>query len=63
MRTWREARDARDARVDAGRGFAKHELVEVRDVVPLLEAIMRPGDRVCLKGDDQKQADLQGVNA
>jgi len=56
MRTWREARDARDARIDAGRGF-------VRDVVPLLEAIMRPGDRVCLEGDNQKQADLQGVNA
>jgi malonate decarboxylase alpha subunit len=36
---------------------------EARDVVPLLEAIMRPGDRVCLKGDDQKQANLQGVNA
>jgi malonate decarboxylase alpha subunit len=31
---------------------------EVRDVVPLLEAIMRPGDRVCLEGDNQKQADL-----
>ena len=63
MTTWREARDTRDARIDAGRALAKHNLVEVRDVVPLLEAIMRPGDRVCLKGDDQKQADLQGVNA
>jgi malonate decarboxylase alpha subunit len=50
-------------RIDAGRGFAKHELVEVRDVVPLLKAIMRPGDRVCLEGDNQKHADLQGVNA
>jgi triphosphoribosyl-dephospho-CoA synthetase len=45
MRTWREAREAHDARIDAGRGFAKHKLVEVRDVVALLEAVIRPGDR------------------
>ena len=58
MRTWREARDARDARIDAGRSFLKPKLVKVRDVVPLLEAIIRPGDRVCLEGDNQKQTDL-----
>src|ERR1700676_5565593 len=58
MRTWREARIARDARIDAGRALAKHKLVEARDGVALLEAIIRPGDRVCLEGDNQKQADL-----
>jgi malonate decarboxylase alpha subunit len=58
MRTWREARVARDARIDAGRALAKHKLVEARDVVALLEAIIRPGDRVCLEGDNQKQADF-----
>jgi hypothetical protein len=35
----------------------KYKLVEVRDVAPLLEAIIRPGDRVCLEGDNQKQAE------
>src|ERR1700733_9938375 len=58
MRTWREARDARDGRIDAGRAFAKHKLVNARDAVALLEAIIRPGDRVCLEGDNLKQADF-----
>jgi len=58
MRTWREARDARDARIDAGRPLANHKLVDARDAVALLEAVIRPGDRVCLEGDNQKQADF-----
>src|SRR6202142_304677 len=58
MRTWREARIARDARIDAGRALAKNKVVEARDGVALLEAIIRPGDRVCLEGDNQKQADF-----
>src|SRR5258707_9789147 len=58
MRTWHEARDARDARLAAGRAFANHKTVESRDVVALLEAVIRPCDRVCLEGDNQKQADF-----
>jgi malonate decarboxylase alpha subunit len=58
MSNWQQARDARDARVAAGRAFANHKMVEPRDVVALLEAVIRPGDRVCLEGDNQKQADF-----
>src|SRR6202451_3907589 len=58
MRTRREARDARDARIDAGQALAKHKLVQARDVVALLEAVILPGDRVCLEADNQKQADF-----
>ncbi|MEA3151185.1 MAG: malonate decarboxylase alpha subunit [Gammaproteobacteria bacterium] len=58
MRTWHQARDARDARIEAGRGLVKGKIVEARDVVALLETVIRPGDRVCLEGDNQKQADL-----
>jgi malonate decarboxylase alpha subunit len=58
MRTWQQARDVCDARIKAGLGLAKGKIVEVRDVVALLEAVIRPGDRVCLEGDNQKQADL-----
>src|SRR5258708_38391334 len=58
MRNWQQPRDARDARVAAGRAFAKHKMVEPRDAVALLEAVIRPGDRVCLEGDNQKQADF-----
>jgi malonate decarboxylase alpha subunit len=32
--------------------------VQARDVVALLEAVILPGDRVCLEGDNQKQADF-----
>ena len=32
--------------------------MEARDAIALLEAVIRPGDRVCLEGDNQKQADL-----
>ena len=62
MRTWQEARDARDARLAAGRPFANHKTVESRDIVALLEAVIRPGDRVCLEGDNQKQADFLARN-
>ena len=29
----------------------------------LLEAVIRPGDRVCLEGDNQKQADFLAARA
>jgi malonate decarboxylase alpha subunit len=32
--------------------------VAAHDATALLEAVLRPGDRVCLEGDNQKQADL-----
>ncbi|WP_442580882.1 malonate decarboxylase subunit alpha [Mesorhizobium sp. ASY16-5R] len=58
MASWQVGRTARDARLQAGSAMAKGKIVEVCDVTRLLEAILRPGDRVCLEGDNQKQADL-----
>jgi malonate decarboxylase alpha subunit len=55
---WRHGRQARDARIEAGAKLAKGKIVEARDATRLLEAVIRPGDRVCLEGDNQKQADL-----
>jgi malonate decarboxylase alpha subunit len=55
---WRKAQDARDARIRAGSKLAKGKVVEARDATALLEAVLRPGDRVCLEGDNQKQADV-----
>ncbi len=34
------------------------KLVSHADATKLLEAVVRPGDRVCLEGDNQKQADF-----
>jgi malonate decarboxylase alpha subunit len=58
---WRKEQDARDFRIKAGSKFADGKVVEARDAVALLEATIRPGDRVCLEGDNQKQADLLAV--
>ena len=58
MTGWNHARQARDARLAAGAVYAQGKRVDARDTVALLEAVLRPGDRVCLEGDNQKQADL-----
>lgn len=58
MTGWQNNRTARDARIAAGAGFARGKIVEAQDATRLLEAVIRPGDRVCLEGDNQKQADL-----
>jgi len=58
MTAWQKAREARDARVAAGSMFAQGKIVAPGDATALLEAVLRPGDRVCLEGDNQKQADL-----
>ena len=59
--TWQNNREARDARIAAGARLAHGKIVEARDATALLEAVIRPGDRVCLEGDNQKQADLLGA--
>ncbi|CAO4135384.1 malonate decarboxylase subunit alpha [Methylorubrum extorquens] len=57
MSGWGRERAARDARIEAGRAHAAGKVVTAANVVALLEAILQPGDRVCLEGDNQKQAD------
>jgi malonate decarboxylase alpha subunit len=58
MTTWQHGREARNARIEAGAKLARGKIVQAHDATRLLEAILRPGDRVCLEGDNQKQADL-----
>src|ERR1700677_823749 len=48
----------RDERLRAGACHAEGKRVHRQDATALLEAVIRPGDRVCLEGDNQKQADL-----
>ncbi|MGV7212936.1 malonate decarboxylase subunit alpha [Bradyrhizobium sp. UFLA05-112] len=57
---WQHRREARDARLAAASGLARGRIVEARDVTRLMEAVIRPGDRICMEGDNQKQADLLG---
>src|ERR1700712_5250561 len=54
QRSNRAARLARAAALSGVRGKA----VAADAIVALLEALIEPGDRVCLEGDNQKQADF-----
>jgi len=58
MRDWATQKAARAARIAAGASFARGKVVQAADLAPFLEAVLRPGDRICLEGDNQKQADL-----
>lgn len=59
---WQRGRAARDARIEAGSRLAKGKIVEARDATRLIEAVIQPGDRVCLEGDNQKH-DNEGATA
>jgi malonate decarboxylase alpha subunit len=52
------ARRARELRLEAGAAFAEGKVVPRHDATALLTAVLHPGDRVCIEGDNQKQADL-----
>ena len=58
MTRWDTAQRARNARLQAGAPYAKGKHVAAGDATALLEAVLLPGDRVCLEGDNQKQAEL-----
>ena len=58
MADWDSGKRDREERLEAGRRFAKGKMVAAGDATRLMEAIVRPGDRVCLEGDNQKQADI-----
>ncbi|MFG1463364.1 malonate decarboxylase subunit alpha [Xanthobacter sp. DSM 24535] len=57
-RAWDTQSQSREKRVAAASAYAKGKQVAPGDVTRLLEAVIRPGDRVCLEGDNQKQADF-----
>jgi malonate decarboxylase alpha subunit len=44
--------------IDAHSRYASGKMVPSDKVIALFEAIIRPGDRVCLEGDNRKQADF-----
>ncbi len=65
MKDWNSRRKAREARVAAGAAHARGKFVDKDNLSAFLEAVIRPGDRVCIEGDNQKQADVlaQGLAA
>jgi malonate decarboxylase alpha subunit len=55
---WQKQRSERQSRLDAASKCSDGKLVSAENTKALLEAVIRPGDRVCLEGDNQKQADF-----
>ncbi|MDC7784975.1 malonate decarboxylase subunit alpha [Rhodoplanes sp. TEM] len=51
-------RDTAQRMEAAARFIGPGKQVKVEDVVPLLEAVVRPGDKVNVEGNNQKQADF-----
>src|SRR5258706_374185 len=58
MADWQKQRSDRSARLSAGSHYASGKMVPPDKAKAFLEAVIRPGDRVCLEGDNQKQADF-----
>ena len=58
MIDWQSERRSRGQRLGAGSKLAEGKMVAPGDATALLEAVIRPGDRICLEGDNQKQADF-----
>jgi malonate decarboxylase alpha subunit len=55
---WDKQRSERNLRLEAGSRYASGKMVTPENAKALFEAVIRPGDRVCLEGDNQKQADF-----
>ena len=55
---WDTQRRSREARLARARSVAPSRIVEAAAIGALLQAVIEPGDRVCLEGNNQKQADF-----
>ncbi len=58
MAGWNKQRADRESRLAVARAYAKGKVVPASQARQLIEAVVRTGDRVCLEGDNQKQADF-----
>ena len=58
MSNWGMQKAALGERLAAGRQHAKGKVVPIPSLPAFLKAVIRSEDRVCLEGDNQKQADI-----
>src|SRR5215213_7772093 len=58
MRDWNTLARNREARLARAAALSQGKVVAAADASPLLERVLEPGDRVCLEGNNQKQADF-----
>ncbi|MDH2327685.1 malonate decarboxylase subunit alpha [Cereibacter sp. SYSU M97828] len=58
MKEWNRLGQNRAARMDRAASLARGKLVAPGDTGALLARVIEPGDRVCIEGNNQKQADF-----
>jgi len=58
MREWSLQAKNRLTRLERASGVVQGKLIDPAQTTALLEAVIEPGDRVCLEGNNQKQADF-----
>ncbi|HET7757685.1 MAG TPA: malonate decarboxylase subunit alpha, partial [Steroidobacteraceae bacterium] len=56
--SWSSRREHKARRLARAAGYVDGKLVRRADIVAVLEALLEPGDRVALEGNNQKQADF-----
>src|SRR5215218_6354907 len=56
--SWLTRREDKARRLERVARVARGGVLPTEDIVPALEALVSPGDRVVLEGDNQKQADF-----
>jgi malonate decarboxylase alpha subunit len=56
--SWRARREEKEHRLARAAKLARGRVLPTEEIVPALEALVAPGDRVALEGDNQKQADF-----
>ncbi|MFC4120020.1 malonate decarboxylase subunit alpha [Nonomuraea zeae] len=57
-RDWTRRRAGKRQRLDAVSRFGSGRVVDAERMGDTLQAVLRPGDRVALEGDNRKQADF-----
>ena len=55
---WHSRRDMKIQRLEGASAFVDQKQIQTQKISQALEALMRPGDRVIIEGDNQKQASL-----
>jgi malonate decarboxylase alpha subunit len=55
---WGKLAQSRAKRLARAARFASGRIVSAVNIVDLLEAVIEPGDRLCIEGNNQKQADF-----
>ena len=61
-RDWSTRRNRKQARLQRVAKYTKGRVVDTANILDALHALIEPGDRVCVEGNNQKQADFLSRN-